>query len=370
MDELFQPTEINGLSLTNRFVRSATWEGMASSDGTPEERLAEFYGRLAAQEIGLIIQGHAFVRPEGQAGFKQLGFYDGRQLPAYKRIVRAVHDQGGKICFQAAHAGFLARTDLSGLPALGPSPQVEGLPQTATEMTEQDIKDVVQAMGLAAARAKEAGYDAVQIHAAHNYLLSQFLSPRFNKRKDGYGGPLENRVRAAVEVLNQVRHEVGPDYPVLVKINSSDFLEDGLTEEDSCRAAQILSQEGADAVEVSGGNQIVPKFRAARPGPITPEREVYYRGAAKAIKEAIDCPLILVGGIRSPHTALELIQEGTADYIALCRPLIREPGLVKRWRSGDLRPSACLQDNSCYKPILDGEGVSCPLAGLGEDGAL
>ncbi len=360
MPDLFDKTRINGLTLKNRFVRSATWEGLAGEDGGPDRRLEEFYAKLAEQELGLIIQGHAYVRPEGQAGVGQLGIHDDRLIPAYARIARAVHDRGGVICAQLAHAGLLARTDLSGLPALAPSPSAKGLDNTAQELTPEEIGEIALAMARAAARAREAGYDAVQIHAAHNYLLSQFLSPRFNRRRDEYGGSLENRVRALVEAVDAVREEVGPDYPVLVKINASDFLDDGLTEEDSIRAARILSRRGVDAVELSGGNQIDPKLKASRPGRITPGTEVYYRSTARAMKAAIDCPLILVGGIRSLNTAKELLEEKAADYIALCRPLIREPGLVKRWRSGDMRPSGCLQDNSCYKPIMAGEGISCP----------
>ena len=362
MPGLFDRTQINGLSLPNRFVRSATWEGLAQPDGSPDQRLVEFYAHLAEQELGLIIQGHSYVSPEGQGGVGQLGIHSDEFVPAYARIAAAVHDRGGLICAQLAHAGFVARTDLSGRPALAPSPQVEGLSSTAQEIGPEQIRELAQAFGRAAARAREAGYDAVQIHAAHTYLLSQFLSPRFNKRRDDYGGSLENRVRALVEVAEAVRAAVGPDYPVLVKLNSSDFLEGGLTEADSLRAARIVSRSGIDALELSGGNQIDPRYKASRPGPITPETEVYYRSAAREVKAAMDCPLVLVGGIRSFETAQALLDEGAADYIALCRPLIREPGLIKRWRSGDHRPSSCLQDNSCFQPILAGQGVSCPMS--------
>ena len=226
-------------------------------------------------------------------------------------------------------------------------------------MTVDDIKGVVKAFVQAAHRAKEAGFDGVQIHAAHGYLLSQFLSPVFNKRTDQYGGSVENRATALLEVLGNVRAAVGNDFPVLVKMNSQDFLEGGLTLEDSLRVASMLQEGGIDAIELSGGTFLSGKWSPSRAGIKNEEREAYFRDAAKAFKDQLQVPLILVGGIRSFNLAERLVDEGYADYISMSRPFIREPHLVKRWAGGDLRKAECISDNQCFSPAVAGEGIYC-----------
>jgi 2,4-dienoyl-CoA reductase-like NADH-dependent reductase (Old Yellow Enzyme family) len=211
----------------------------------------------------------------------------------------------------------------------------------------------------AAAQARDAGFDGIQIHAAHGYLLSQFLSPHYNRRTDHYGGDPANRARALLEVLEAVRREVGEDFPIIAKINADDTLADGVRPSDMVETAMLLEKGGIDAVELSGGCKD-GRHSAARKGRIDgPDKEVYYRDAARLYKERIKVPLILVGGIRSLETAEGLVRDGTADYVSMCRPLIREPGLVNRWKSGDRRPSGCLSDNLCYGPIRAGEGIRC-----------
>jgi 2,4-dienoyl-CoA reductase-like NADH-dependent reductase (Old Yellow Enzyme family) len=201
----------------------------------------------------------------------------------------------------------------------------------------------------------------VQIHAAHGFLLSQFLSPAFNKRKDEYGGALENRARLLLGVVRGVREAVGPEYPVLIKINSEDFLDGGMTREEAVQVSDMLQKASVDAIEFSGGTVASPeKFLPPRPGRLkTPEQEVYYREAARLYKQEVGIPLMLVGGIRSYEVAEELIRGGTADYISMSRPLICEPGLVKRWREGDRRTAECLSDNACFAPGLEGKGIYC-----------
>ena len=227
-------------------------------------------------------------------------------------------------------------------------------------MTSEDIDAVTQAFAAAAVRARTAGFDAVQIHAAHGYLLSQFLSPFFNKRNDEYGGSIENRARLAVEVLKAVRSAVGADFPLLIKLNAEDFLPGGLTLEDMIRTAVMLEGDGIDAIELSGGTFLSGKHgpsRQGKPGPGEPE--AYYEAAARLYKEKVRVPLVLVGGIRTFETAERLVTEGVCDYVALCRPLIREPGLVNRWKSGDTGPAACVSDNGCFQPGFQGKGVYC-----------
>jgi 2,4-dienoyl-CoA reductase-like NADH-dependent reductase (Old Yellow Enzyme family) len=225
-------------------------------------------------------------------------------------------------------------------------------------LTEQDIRAIAVSFGQAALRAKDVGFDGVQLHAAHGYLMSQFLSPVFNTRSDSYGGAVENRSRALIETLEEVRGVVGKNYPVLVKLNSEDGLEGGLTLEDSLKAGKMLQDAGVDAIELSGGTLVSGRLGPSR-GTKSEEREGYFRTASKAFKEALQVPIILVGGIRSLELAEKLLQKGWADYFSMSRPLIREPDLVKRWASGDRTRARCLSDNQCFGPGMAGEGVYC-----------
>jgi len=221
------------------------------------------------------------------------------------------------------------------------------------------IQEIIEAFRSAAGRAKESGFDGIQIFAGHGYLLSQFLSPVFNKRTDAYGGNLENRARIILEVLKQVRMTVGQDYPIMIKINSEDFLERGLTLDESLRVCVMLCQGGVDAIELSGGTWISGDKIPARKKITSQDKEAYFKEAAKVFKEKIDVPLILVGGIRSFHIADLLVEEGVTDYISMCRPLIREPGLINRWKEGDLAKAACISCNQCLEAGVAEKGIYC-----------
>ena len=362
MSILFEPSVIKGMKLANRFVRSATWEGMATPEGKSTERLADMMAGLAAGGVGLIITGHCYVSHEGQAGPWQLGSCDDSALPGLTHMAEAVHRCGGKIALQLAHAGANGKSALSGLQAIGPSASYQNGTATCREMTREDIGRVVQAFAQAADRARRAGFDAVQIHAAHGYLLSQFLSPQTNQRTDKYGGSLANRGRAVLEVLHAVRQAVGRDYPVLIKLNAEDFIEDGFSVEDMLELSALLEKAGIDAIEMSGGTvRKESQYSPSRLGVVPPENEGYYRDAARRFKQQIHVPLMLVGGIRSLDMAERLVAQGTTDYLALCRPLICEPGLVNRWKSGDTAKSRCLSDNVCFRPARAGEGLRCLL---------
>jgi 2,4-dienoyl-CoA reductase-like NADH-dependent reductase (Old Yellow Enzyme family) len=226
-------------------------------------------------------------------------------------------------------------------------------------MSESDIAGVVAAFAAGAKRAQSAGFDGVQIHAAHGYLLSEFLSPFFNRRQDRYGGSIENRARIVVEVLRAVRGVVGNNYPVLVKMNCQDFFENGLNLEDSVQVAGMLANEGIDAIEISGGAPRSGKLGAARVGIKSEEKEAYFQNEARAFRDSVDVTLILVGGNRSFQVAESIVTGGTADYISICRPLIREPDLINRWKSGDLSRATCVSDNMCFVPARKGEGIYC-----------
>jgi 2,4-dienoyl-CoA reductase-like NADH-dependent reductase (Old Yellow Enzyme family) len=360
MSKLFETTTIKNMTLTNRFVRSATWEGMANHDGSCTPELINLMVQLAQGGVGLIITGHAYVRKDGQAGPWQLGAYSDQLIQGLTEMTEAVHKENGKIVMQLAHAGCQAPFELTGLEPLGPSVMENKEDLSCREMTQTDISNVIEVFAQAAVRAKQAGFDGVQIHAAHGYLLSQFLSPFFNKRTDEYGGTIENRARVVLEVLESIRASVGHDFPILIKINSEDFLDKGLTVDDMLHVAALLEQVDIDAIELSGGTAYSGKRIPVRIVKIdTKEKEVFYRAAAKRYKERIRVPLMVVGGIRSYEVAERLVEKGMADYISMCRPFIREPHLINRWKQGDTSKATCLSDNLCYKPVREGKGLYC-----------
>jgi 2,4-dienoyl-CoA reductase-like NADH-dependent reductase (Old Yellow Enzyme family) len=358
---LFETTRINEMVLANRFVFSATWLGLADEEGHSTTRQADYLAERARRGVGLIITGHAYVAPEGKAGARQTAACDDRFLPGLKEMADTVHLAQGKVVLQLSHAGCYAPPGITGLDVVGPSANdAAGFPN-CRELTIDEIERVVTAFGQSAARAKIAGFDGVQIHAAHGYLLSQFLSPYFNRRTDGYGGSIENRARIVLETLHAIRSAVGADYPVLIKINAEDFVQGGLTVEEMLRVAFLLEQAGIDAIEMSGGTIASGALIPIRPGLLERENEGYYRDAALRFKESIGVPLMLVGGFRSFEVCEEVVGKGRADYVSLSRPLICEPNLVERWESGDTAKSACISCNGCIKAGFKEGSVRCVL---------
>ncbi|MBW2544485.1 MAG: NADH:flavin oxidoreductase [Deltaproteobacteria bacterium] len=360
MSKLFENSVINGMNLPNRFVRSATWEGMAADDGAVTPKLIETMAALARGGVGLIISSHAYIRPEGQGSPWQLGIYNDELVPGLQEMTAEVHACGGRIIAQLAHAGCFTSTQLTGQPPLAVSDFDELTTESPRkEITARDIRGIVDAFAAAARRAKSAGFDGVQIHSAHGYLLSQFLSPAFNKRRDEYGGSIHNRARIHLEVCRAVREAVGEDYPVLIKMNCRDCVEDGLDLEESLQVARLLAGAGLDAIELSGGTLASGRLSPSRSKINSQDREAYFREEASAFKKKIGIPLILVGGMRSIEVAKQLVENGVADYISMSRPFIREPDLINRWKAGDLRKAQCKSDNLCFGPGLEGKGIYC-----------
>ncbi len=359
MKKLFESTIINGMNLPNRFVRSATWEGLATTDGAVTPRLIDRYLELVKGGVGLIVSSHTYVSKEGQATPWQLGVYKDELIQGLKELTCSVHKNGGKILLQLAHAGNYAEESLTTQPPLVVS-NFEGLAETERqEITQDDIRKLIRAYTAAAERAKTAGFDGIQIHSAHGYLLSQFLSPVFNKRQDEYGGSIDNRVRIHLEIYQSVRKAVDNDFPILIKMNCGDFVENGLDITESIQIAKLIASAGFDAIELSGGFIKTGKLSPSRPGINSPAKEAYFQKYARKIKDEIAIPLILVGGMRSFEIAEQIILEGTADYISMSRPFIREPDLINRWKSGDRKKAKCISDNLCFKPGFEGKGVYC-----------
>ena len=359
MTTLFEPSEINGMKLQNRFVRSATWEGLAADDGSCTPKLISLMADLARGGVGLIISSHSYVQKIGHTSFRQIGIHSDDMIPGLKKMTAAVHDQRGKIVCQLAHAGFFGNETLSGQTPIAPS-AIDGIAEgMRKEMTTEDIQKVTAAFATAARRAKIAGFDGVQIHAAHGYLLSEFISPMFNHRTDEYGGAIENRVRLPLAVLQAIREAVGGDYPILIKLNCKEFVDQGLQPKEFVQVGKMLADAGIDAIEISGGLPVSPKTRPSQLGINKEEKEAYFQEEARALRKETDVTLILVGGNRSFHVAQGLVAEGVADYISMSRPLIREPHLINRWKAGDLTKAACVSDNMCFQPAIKGEGIYC-----------
>ena len=358
MSKCFEPGKIKDMTLPNRLVRSATWEGMAADDGAVTPKLLETYTALAEGGVGLIISSHAYVVEPGQAGPGQLGVYKDELIPGLKELTSAVHDKGGKIVMQLAHAGNFAAEALTGSPPWAAS-VFDGLSKSPRyEMTMDDIHSLTSLFAEAAARAQSAGFDGVQLHAAHGYLLSQFLSPLFNKRRDEYGGEIENRARFLMETYGAVRTAVGDDYPVMAKLNCGDFEDGGLELSEAVSVGRRLADAGLDALEISGG-LLTSKFLSPSRMVKKKEQEAYFKSEAAAFRRELSIPLILVGGIRSLETVESLLADNIVDFLSMARPLIREPGLVNRWKSGDRRKAFCVSDNACFRSAKDGLGVYC-----------
>lgn len=359
MNTLFEITEINGMKLANRFVRSATWEGLATMEGAVTPKLIDTMTTLAEGGVGLIITGHGYVRPEGQASPWQLGIHKDDLIAGLREMTDAVHAAGGKIVMQLAHAGHFAPEQLTGFTPVVVS-NYDGLSRSPRkELTVDAIAELVAAFAAAAVRARSAGFDGVELHSAHGYLFSQFLSPIYNRRTDNYGGCIENRCRIHLDTVRAIRNAVGKAYPLLIKMNCRDFAEGGLDLEDALIAAERMVEAGVDAIEVSGGLLTGGKLSPSRPGINKPEKEAYFREELRAFRKRIAVPLILVGGNRSIEVSEQLVAEGVADYVAMSRPLIREPNLISRWKSGDRRRATCISDNLCFGPGLEGNGISC-----------
>ncbi len=361
MTELFETTKINGMKIKNRFVRSATYEAMAGLDGTVQDQLCDYMDELSHGEVGLIITGHAHVTRAGQAGPKQMGIYSDAMIDGLRRITSIVHENGGVIAVQLAHAGKNG-IGTDEYAALAPSDVFADGVKKASAMTVDDIKRTVIAFGDAAERAVKAGFDGIQIHAAHGYMLSQFLSSHYNKRSDNYGGNLENRARLLLEVYTEIRQRVGTSFPVMAKTNSEDFLENGITVKETIKVAHMLADRGMDAIEMSGGTFESGKLIPSRVGTSKSEdREVYYRKAAETFKKEINIPLILVGGFLSFHVVQDVVASGLADYVALSRPLIREPNLISRWAGGDRTKATCISCNKCFSTLSTKEALHCAI---------
>lgn len=335
--------------MKNRLVRSATYEKRADVDGFVTEELVSFYRELAKGGVGLIITGNALVHVSGASAPGMICVHNDHYMGKLKRLSDAVHKKDGKVVMQLSHGGRQCFPMLlGGAQPIAPSEVVDPSTRvTPRAMTGEEIWTIIEAFGTAAGRAMMSGFDGVQIHGAHGYLVSEFLSPHTNRRDDYWGGDEERRFHFVEEVFKAVRKEVGKQYPVMIKINADDYLEGGLRPPEALRVVKRLEEMGLDAVEVSGGMyESAPK--TAQPKILEPGQEAYFRENSRLFKEGLNVPVILVGGIRSRATAEDVLQKGDADLAAVSRPLIREPDLPKKFMEGKEKAD-CISCNGCMR---------------------
>jgi 2,4-dienoyl-CoA reductase-like NADH-dependent reductase (Old Yellow Enzyme family) len=394
MSILFEPIQIGNLQLENRFVHSATHEGRATEQGAVTDSLVGRYRRLAKGEIGLIITGYLYVHPLGRCYKHQAGIYSDELVPGLKRVTDAIHEEGGKVAFQIAHGGVYARKDLIGQTPMGPSnrPRDPANFFKPKRMTEAQIEEVIDAFAQAARRAVEAGVDGLQLHAAHGYLISQFLSPFFNDRDDGWGGSDENRFRFLKEIYQRVRQEMPEGMPLLIKLNGHDYIDEkGITPQLAARYAGWLAEMGIDGVEVSCGTVLESPWPMVR-GKIPVDEltrayawwqkplvkmivgqdvgkfdfeEGYNLELAKAIRGSLNgVPLFSVGGNRTVSHMEQVLEQGHADLISMSRPFIREPFLVKHIREGKTDTAECESCNLCLAAQVNDMAVRCYCKGF------
>lgn len=364
---LFEPGVIGSMNVKNRVVRSATYEGMADENGIVGERYVELYRRLAKGGTGLIITGFAYVRKDGIALRGQTGLYSDECVPPLKKMVESVHevDPEVKVVVQLSHGGRQAHPKLTGGVLIAPSPIPDkSINVTPRKMTTDEIKEVIEDFVRAAERARDAGFDGVQIQACHGYLLSQFISPYSNRRNDEYGGSTENRARMLIEIIRGIKKSCGRDWPVLVKLQMDDFVadENRLKPLEAVEIAVMVSKSGADAIEVSGGiyeSALYGNLTSVRTKVGKEEPEAYFLPLAIEAKRALpSTPIMLVGGIRSKSIAEEILENEHADFISMSRPLIRDPDLPAKWMKGEGLKSECVSCNDCLRNAGK-QGLGC-----------
>lgn len=333
---LFTPITLpNGTTIKNRFFKSAMSEGMGTRDFQPKKNITTLYKRWAEGGTGLIITGNIMVDPKGTAEPGNIVFDKNSNMEILKNWANQGQQHGAKVIVQLNHPGKQAPKTVS-KQTVAPSavPLGNGLNKlfsTPRALTTSEVEELVQKFVTSAKVAKEAGFSGVQIHAAHGYLISQFLSPHDNRRTDKYGGSLENRMRFLKEIYLGMREELGKDFTIGIKINSTDFKEDGLTEEDSLKTIIELANLGLDFVEISGGTYERPAMMGATS---KSTNQVFFAEYSKKLKQKIEIPVVVTGGIRSINAMNTLLNDNTTDFIGIARPLTIDPNIPNKIKQG------------------------------------
>ncbi|MFZ5571800.1 MAG: NADH:flavin oxidoreductase [Thermodesulfobacteriota bacterium] len=384
----FEPAALGSVKARNRFIRSATTLGLALPNGRPSPELADVYTELCEGGVGAIITDAAAIRQSGKLGTPYCLVFEADDAVADFRILtERAHAHNTPILLQIAHGGRQTRRAYTGTAPVAPSPVADSYynEETPRELTDLEIRQIISDFVAAIVRARKAGFDGVQLHGAHGYLLSGFLSPATNRRTDQWGGSTENRFRIVAEIFRSARKQVG-DYPILIKMNAYDHQADGLRVEEAGRIAVLLQEAGCDAVEVSCGmacdgfstirvaeipseavlafsfqykdkpylvKQLLPlvaPLMVDRPEPL-----LNYNVCATAdIKRQVSIPVITVGGIRQLRDIEGIIGGNMADFVAMGRPFIIEPDIVNRFRDESAAESSCINCGYCLLAIEQG----------------
>ena len=324
MSYLLKSLQAGTLRLNNRLVMPPMATAKAESDGKVSQDILDYYKEKSeGGHISLIIIEHSFITPEGKASKNQLSVSDDNMIEGLRKLADVIHQNGSKAIMQLNHAGSAAEKEVIGTMPVGPSavinPRKGNVPR---ELTDKEIDDIIQAFYDAARRTKEAGFDGVEIHSAHGYLLNQFFSPLTNKRKDEYGGSIHNRIRIHLKVIEAVRSAVGNDFPILLRLGASDYMEGGSTIEDSQIAAKEFEKAGIDILDISGGFC----------GYVVPGRteQGYFAQLSESTKKVISIPVILTGGITEAKAAEQLLADGKADLIGVGRAIFKDSTWAQR----------------------------------------
>lgn len=378
MKQVFEPCSIGNLTLKNRIIRAATHEGMSHQNGMPTDDLLQMYKTLAAGGAGAIITGYVSVARNGRTFPNMRMFDDDTYIPAYKFINDQLKQFKVPIILQIAHGGSRSASKTTGQDVISASGRKKNdYGDVVKEASEAEIRSIIGAFVAAIVRAKAAGFDGVELHAAHGYLLSEFVSPVLNKRRDQWGGSTENRLRIVTEIFSSARQEAGNSFPILVKMSSHDEFRRGLTEAEAVMIARILQEASCDAIDVSCGygdfmhTVRMPKvpvdavlglmppycdmpgyqkrfFRLIAPFLAKVRAPLYNYNVplAEHIKRNVDIPVIAVGGIRSLQDIRTIISEKGIDIVSLSRPFIIEPDIVNRFQQGQ-ENSRCINCGYC-----------------------
>lgn len=330
MSDLFSELDVAGVRLANRIVIPPMATEQADAEGHPGPATADYYGSLAATAAAMVVVEHSYVTPEGRASPRQMSLASDTHVPGHIAITAAIHAAGALCAAQISHAGANQRAEMS-IRCMGPSaiehPVSHLIPE---QMSHSDIVTTVRAFGAAARRVYEAGYDFVEIHCAHGYLLGQFLSPLTNHRTDAYGGTPAGRRRLVLEIAEEVRAAVHGDIPLMVRLGVADnppliqLYEGGLTVSEGIEAARALDDAGVAILDLSAG------ICGSRPTGVT--GEAYFRPFAESVSAAVRCHVVCTGGITLPETAQDIIQRGDADLVGVGRAVAADHDWVRKTR--------------------------------------
>ena len=359
---LFAPGTIGSLSLRNRVVFAATSSELADKDGFVGDDLVEYYAERARGGAGLIVLEATYVEQEGKRLHHNAMLNDDCYIPGMIKVVQAAHAHGARIAIQLNHGGRESIPYVSGSVPLAPSPipsQFTGVGNAVVpkELTLPEIDRIVERFAEAARRARDAGFDAVELHGAHGYLIGQFFSPDSNRREDAYGGSLERRAHFCVRLIREIKARLGAQYPVIVRMNGRDHVKDGLELQDAVETAALLADAGADSISVSGG------VHASRPYMVVPGMSAdrgCYVSYGEAIRRRVDVPVMVVGRINTPELAEQILDAEQADFICLSRALIADPYFPAKARDGQADKIApCIACNECIATIHRHKGLAC-----------